>query len=81
MIGIAASLRAVKKSAKTGIDELAQQIRDHRQRYYNGEPEISDAEFDALEDRLRALAPDHPVRRQQRCGSRHWTRLRRLGRR
>ncbi len=43
------------------IEQLAAQIRHHRARYYNDEPEISDAEFDALEDRLRALAPDHPV--------------------
>ncbi len=43
------------------IDALAKQIRYHRDRYYNDQPEISDAEFDALEDRLRALAPDHPV--------------------
>jgi DNA ligase (NAD+) len=43
------------------IERLAEQIRHHRDRYYNDEPEISDAEFDALEDRLRALAPDHPV--------------------
>ena len=43
------------------IDTLAAQVRTHRQKYYQGEPDISDAEFDALEDRLRALAPDHPV--------------------
>ncbi|MCK6547850.1 NAD-dependent DNA ligase LigA [Myxococcota bacterium] len=43
------------------IEELALQLRHHRDAYYNGTPEISDAEFDALEDRLRALAPDHPV--------------------
>ncbi|MFO0726827.1 MAG: NAD-dependent DNA ligase LigA [Myxococcota bacterium] len=40
---------------------LAHEIRRHRQLYYAGTPEISDAEFDALEDRLRALSPDHPV--------------------
>ena len=43
------------------IESLAEQIREHRRRYYNGQPEISDAEFDALEDKLRALSPDHPV--------------------
>ncbi|MEL7371467.1 MAG: hypothetical protein AAFN74_21270, partial [Myxococcota bacterium] len=43
------------------IETLADQIRAHRQRYYNGEPEISDAEFDALEDKLRTLSPEHPV--------------------
>lgn len=43
------------------VEALAEQIRFHRDRYYNDQPEISDEEFDALEDRLRALAPDHPV--------------------
>lgn len=44
------------------IESLAAQIRHHRARYYNSEePEITDDEFDALEDRLRAMAPDHPV--------------------
>lgn len=50
-------------SAKTDdtVEELAAKIAYHRERYYNDEPEISDAEFDALEDRLRELAPDHPA--------------------
>lgn len=43
------------------IERLAEQIRHHRDRYYNEQPEITDEEFDALEDRLRALAPDHEV--------------------
>lgn len=45
----------------TTIDELAEKIRHHRELYYRGVPEISDEEFDALEDRLRDLEPDHPV--------------------
>ncbi|MEE2901259.1 MAG: NAD-dependent DNA ligase LigA [Myxococcota bacterium] len=43
------------------IDELAKEIRRHRDLYYNSTPAISDAEFDALEDRLRELDPTHPV--------------------
>jgi DNA ligase (NAD+) len=43
------------------VEALAAQIAYHRDRYYNDQPEISDAEFDALEDRLRELAPDHPA--------------------
>ena len=43
------------------IATLAAQVRTHRQHYYNGAPQISDAEFDALEDQLRSLAPDHPA--------------------
>jgi DNA ligase (NAD+) len=29
--------------------------------YYSGEPIMSDAEYDALEDELRTLSPDDPV--------------------
>lgn len=43
------------------IERLAEKIRYHRDRYYNDQPEIDDSEFDALEDRLRQLAPDHEV--------------------
>lgn len=42
-------------------DQLAKELRRHRALYYAGTPEISDEEFDALEDRLRELAPDHPA--------------------
>jgi DNA ligase (NAD+) len=41
--------------------ELAEQIRYHRERYYlDDEPEVSDAEFDALVRELALLAEDHP---------------------
>jgi DNA ligase (NAD+) len=41
--------------------ELADQIRYHRERYYrDDEPEISDAEFDALARELQDLAERHP---------------------
>jgi DNA ligase (NAD+) len=43
------------------VEALAAAIRHHRHLYYNAQPEISDAEFDALEERLRRLAPDHPA--------------------
>jgi DNA ligase (NAD+) len=40
--------------------DLAAQIRHHRERYYrDDEPEISDAEFDALVRELQALADEH----------------------
>ncbi len=38
---------------------LSAQIARHQELYYNGEPEISDAEFDALWDELRELDPDN----------------------
>lgn len=43
------------------IEELAQRVRYHQDKYYNEQPEISDAEFDTLWDELRELAPDHEV--------------------
>jgi DNA ligase (NAD+) len=43
------------------IQELEQQILLHKRRYYDGEPIISDAEYDALEEELRKLDPDNPV--------------------
>lgn len=42
-------------------EALAAEITRHRALYYDGSPELSDAEFDALEDRLRQLDPEHPV--------------------
>lgn len=43
------------------IEALAAEIRRHQDLYYNAQPELSDAQFDALWDELKALAPDHPV--------------------
>jgi DNA ligase (NAD+) len=43
------------------IVELERQILIHKRAYYDGEPLISDAEYDALEDKLRALDPENPV--------------------
>lgn len=43
------------------LSELATLIMAHKRRYYQGLPGISDPEYDALEDELRALAPDHPA--------------------
>ena len=40
--------------------ELAQEVRKHRELYYNGEPAIPDADFDALFQRLLALEAEHP---------------------
>ncbi|WP_232241826.1 NAD-dependent DNA ligase LigA [Corynebacterium ulcerans] len=41
-------------------DELAEQVRYHRDAYYNGTPEISDQEFDALFQALQRLETEHP---------------------
>jgi DNA ligase (NAD+) len=42
------------------VDQLAQDLRHHKRLYYLGEPAISDAEYDALEDEFRALLGEHP---------------------
>lgn len=43
------------------IAELAHAVMHHKKAYYSGKPEISDIAYDALEDELKALDPDHPV--------------------
>lgn len=42
------------------IHELSEQVAYHKELYYNGEPEISDAEFDAIEHELQQLEADFP---------------------
>ncbi|WP_373456405.1 NAD-dependent DNA ligase LigA [Corynebacterium sp. 70RC1] len=42
-------------------EDLAEQIRYHRQRYYNAEPEISDQEFDTLFRALQRLEEEYPA--------------------
>ena len=52
---------AIPPDAATRADELAGQIRYHRERYYrDDEPEISDAEFDELVRELSGLADRYP---------------------
>jgi DNA ligase (NAD+) len=52
------------KSTKYDADRvywLATEIMRHKTLYYTGNPEISDVDYDQLEDELRWLAPEHPV--------------------
>ncbi len=42
------------------VAELRSTIAYHNDRYYNAEPEIPDADYDALVDELRALEAAHP---------------------
>jgi len=43
------------------INELEQEIRRHQDLYYRQQPEISDAQFDALWDELRRLDPENEL--------------------
>ncbi|OFO34852.1 DNA ligase (NAD(+)) LigA [Corynebacterium sp. HMSC075D04] len=41
-------------------DELAAEVRKHRDLYYNGQPVITDAEFDEMFRRLQKMEEEHP---------------------
>ncbi|MFW6292760.1 MAG: NAD-dependent DNA ligase LigA, partial [Spirochaetota bacterium] len=43
------------------VNELERLIVHHQARYYNGEPEVTDAEFDLLWDELRRLDPSNAL--------------------
>lgn len=43
------------------IAALAALLGRYRRAYYNSVPLVSDKSYDLLEDRLRALAPEHPL--------------------
>jgi DNA ligase (NAD+) len=47
-------------TAAARIAELAGRIVELREAYYQGEPLVADADYDALEDELRALVAEHP---------------------
>ncbi|MBY9002396.1 MAG: NAD-dependent DNA ligase LigA [Candidatus Lokiarchaeota archaeon] len=46
---------------KEKIRFLVQEIERHRDLYYNATPEITDANYDELEDELRKLDPNNPI--------------------
>jgi len=50
-----------QKSEQKRINYLVDEIRRHRYLYYNEQPEISDAKYDALEDELKELDPESPI--------------------
>jgi DNA ligase (NAD+) len=43
------------------VTDLASKIIYHKKAYYQGRPEISDVDYDLLEESLRQIAPNHPV--------------------
>lgn len=54
-------MKISKRDHTNRVNELADLIVHHKQAYYAGKPEISDASYDALEDELAQLVPDHPA--------------------
>jgi DNA ligase (NAD+) len=47
-------------STRERIEDLSEQVTRLREAYYQGEPLAADADYDALEDELRALIAEHP---------------------
>ena len=42
------------------VEEVAARLTELRDAYYRGEPLVADADYDVLEDELRALLAEHP---------------------
>ncbi len=66
----AKAAKSVKTTSTTGasaggpsarVAELAELLRRYKDAYYNGQPLVSDAAYDQLEDELRALDPAHAL--------------------
>lgn len=66
----------INESAR--ISELASLIKRYQDSYYNGEGEISDAEFDRLWDELKALDPDNPVLHKVGADSGNFAKIRHI---
>src|SRR3712207_6887084 len=59
--GVKAKLPAGAKSIEAEIKKLREEVLRHEELYYvHDRPEISDVEYDALVERLRALEEEHP---------------------
>ncbi len=57
---IASVIVAKKSSPSDRLHELRELVRYHRDRYYNDEPELPDADFDAMFRELEGLEAAHP---------------------
>jgi DNA ligase (NAD+) len=58
---VTANLPTVAKSIESEIKRLREEVLRHEELYYvHDRPEISDVEYDALVERLRALEEEHP---------------------
>ena len=56
--------KARRMPVRAEIEQLAAKIEAHRSAYTRGEPLLSDFEYDALEEQLRQLDPQHPLLQQ-----------------
>jgi DNA ligase (NAD+) len=50
----------VSTDTQSRVEEVATRLTELRDAYYRGEPLVADADYDALEDELRALLAEHP---------------------
>ena len=71
-----ADLFDIDESAR--ISELATLIKKYQDSYYNGEGEISDAEFDRLWDELKSLDPGNPVLQRVGADSGNFAKIRHI---
>lgn len=69
-----ADLFDIEESSR--INELVSLIKRYQTSYYNGEGEISDAEFDALWDELKNLDPENEILKKIGTDSGNFAKLR-----
>ena len=60
-------MKYLKQMMTRSLEQLEQQIINHRRTYYAGQPSLSDHDYDQLEGQLRTLDPNHPL--LQKVGS------------
>ncbi len=54
-------MKTILNPQREKTEKIATQLLVYKARYYSGEESVPDAVYDALEDELRGLDPEHPV--------------------